>query len=145
MPASAFKRGHTRFRVPFQTARVKTTCHSRASSSGSPVCVLHALIMDRDRLRLLYLLHLRKKKRHRRRLWIHPLIAERSKTGAFNTLFHELRQDNMKFFNYFRMSITTFDELLNSHAQPITLKSSRLLNEFPLEEKCAGRGPARDV
>ena len=134
MPASAFKRGHTRFRVPFQTARVKTNCHPRASSPGSPVCVLHALIMDRDRLRLLYLLHLRKKKRHRRRLWIHPLIAERSKTGAFNTLFHELRQDNMKFFNYFRMSITTFDELLNKLHDHLLRQDSKMRDSIkPVE------------
>ena len=39
-------------------------------------------------------------------------MAERSKVGAFNTLFHALTQDYVNFCNYFRMSITGFDELL---------------------------------
>lgn len=80
--------------------------------------------MDRvNRLRLLYLLHLRKKRRRRgsdsssskgtggRKLWIRPLLAERSKVGAFKTLFEDLRKDGDEFFTYFGMSIETFDEL----------------------------------
>ena len=62
------------------------------------------------------------------------MIAERSKTGAFNTLFHELRQDNMKFFNYFRMSITTFDELLNKLHDHLLRQDSKMRDSIkPVE------------
>ncbi|CAH1967192.1 unnamed protein product [Acanthoscelides obtectus] len=46
------------------------------------------------------------------RLWIHPLVAERSAVGAFYTLFTRLREHEAKFFNYFRTSVATFDYLL---------------------------------
>ncbi|XP_068211223.1 uncharacterized protein [Palaemon carinicauda] len=53
-------------------------------------------------------------KRKKRRMWIHPLLAV--KTRYFPNLFAELRNDENKFFNYFRMSKDSFDELL-SHLQ----------------------------
>jgi len=39
-------------------------------------------------------------------------VSERNILGSFNTLMCQLRQDETKFFNYFRMSIPTFDDLL---------------------------------
>ncbi|KAJ4444133.1 hypothetical protein ANN_05922 [Periplaneta americana] len=41
----------------------------------------------------------------------HPLVAKRFLQGTFTTMFAELREDDTKFFNYFRMSIKSFDEL----------------------------------
>ena len=60
----------------------------------------------------LYLLYLRKKKRQCRIHWVHPLNAQRDIHGAFPNLFEELKGDENKFFNYFRMSQATFEELL---------------------------------
>jgi transcription termination factor NusB len=47
----------------------------------------------------------------RRRYWVHPINTKRLTLGVFYTLFEELRNDGDKFFNYFRMSVTSFDEL----------------------------------
>lgn len=49
--------------------------------------------------------------RKRRRYWVHPFINERYLKGAFVTDLIDLREDEQKFFNYFRMSIRSFDEL----------------------------------
>jgi len=46
-----------------------------------------------------------------RRFWVHPILIERPVAGSFVVLFQKLREDDLKFFNYFRMSIKSFDEL----------------------------------
>ena len=52
----------------------------------------------------------KKKKRMNRKMWIHPLISDRVTTGSFAVLYHELRNDSEKFFNYFRtVSYTHLD------------------------------------
>ncbi|KAB0804863.1 hypothetical protein PPYR_01833 [Photinus pyralis] len=71
------------------------------------------MISERHRRRnLLILLHLRRKYRKReRQYWVHPILAVRYLEGNFYTLFEKLRCDDAKFFNYFRMSTSTFDFL----------------------------------
>ena len=44
---------------------------------------------------------------------MHKIVSLRSKEGEFATLFAKLRMDEIKFFNYFRMSVESFDELLS--------------------------------
>ncbi|XP_045482872.1 uncharacterized protein LOC123686692 [Harmonia axyridis] len=64
---------------------------------------------------LLSLLYFRCKKRRKRRqrIWIHPIIEEREKKGQFRNLFAELKNHEDKFFNFTRMSTSSFEELLN--------------------------------
>ncbi|CAH4038405.1 unnamed protein product [Pieris brassicae] len=50
--------------------------------------------------------------KEKRRLQVHPHIAQRLLVGAFVTLLDQLRVDETKFFNYFRMSSRSFEELL---------------------------------
>lgn len=45
------------------------------------------------------------------RYWVHPYIDDRLTRGGFITLFSDLRENPDKFFNYFRMSVQSFDEL----------------------------------
>ena len=47
----------------------------------------------------------------KRKFWTHPLVSARLLKGAFSTLFEDLKEDPFKFFNYFRMSIRSFNEL----------------------------------
>ncbi|KAJ8883945.1 hypothetical protein PR048_015801 [Dryococelus australis] len=47
--------------------------------------------------------------RHDRLHWVHPINERRERVGLFNTLFEKLRNDENKFFNYFRMSIASYD------------------------------------
>nr|CAH7715475.1 unnamed protein product [Callosobruchus chinensis] len=49
--------------------------------------------------------------KYKKRLWVHPLLAARHLKGAFVTLYSSLREEERNFFNYFRRSINSFDEL----------------------------------
>ena len=46
-------------------------------------------------------------------MWVHPLTNARLYHGQYYTIMTELRNDNEKFFNFFRMSQNTFNELLS--------------------------------
>lgn len=54
----------------------------------------------------------RRAKKKNRKFWVHPLIADRSAKGLFNLFYYDLRKYEENFFNYLRMSISSFDELL---------------------------------
>ena len=51
--------------------------------------------------------------RRQRSMWVHPLTNARLYHGQYYTIMTELRNDNEKFFNFFRMSQNTFNELLS--------------------------------
>ena len=52
-----------------------------------------------------------KKRRNNRIHWEHPLITLRQDFGAFYTIFPKLREHEDNFFNNFRLSMKSFDEL----------------------------------
>lgn len=45
----------------------------------------------------------------------HSLNSTHLSEGSFNLIFESLRRNPVKFFNYFRMSALSFDELLTVH------------------------------
>lgn len=55
-----------------------------------------------------YRKYVKGKKKH----WIHPLRAERPLKGYFVSFYGSLRDHDEEFFNYTRMSVKSFDELL---------------------------------
>lgn len=70
--------------------------------------------MELEELTCVWLLYrrYRTRRRRRRQCWVHPILRDRLTNGAFATLYPKLREYSPKFFNNFRMSITSFDELL---------------------------------
>ena len=89
-------------------------------------------------LMYLYYLYLKKKKRYRpRKWWVHPLNLERPITGAFVTLYQNLRRDENKFFNYFRMRTTSFDELLNRLGLLLRKQNTKMRDAVSPTEKLA--------
>ena len=56
-----------------------------------------------------------KKKRERgsaeRKVHVHPILSSRMYTGVHHTLFPDLCADEKKYFNYFRKSKPSFEEL----------------------------------
>jgi hypothetical protein len=44
---------------------------------------------------------------------VHTLLSDRSTKGLFNLFYNDLRKYEDKFFNYLRMSIKSFDELVS--------------------------------
>lgn len=88
-----------------------------------------------NKLRLLYLLYLRRKKREiQRRFWIHDMNRARFVEGAFYTLFPRLQKDPDKFFNYFRMSERTFDYILTQISCAIRKKDTHFRQCIPPKE-----------
>jgi hypothetical protein len=62
---------------------------------------------------LLVLLHKKlKKKKRKHKFWIHPLLNARQERCMFYTASNDLKDDESKIFNYFHMSVVSFDELL---------------------------------
>lgn len=87
---------------------------SLISCSYFAVCGRKMAKFHYNKLRLLYLLYLRRKKRGiTKRFWVHDILKARTIEGDFYTLFERLQQDPEKFFNYFRMSEETFNYVLS--------------------------------
>jgi hypothetical protein len=72
-------------------------------------------MMDEIEVAAVWLLHKRNAKRKvNRKMWVHPINNARLGKGAFHVLSEEIKSDPNKFFNYYRMSATSFETLLNS-------------------------------
>jgi len=90
--------------------------------------------MDRNSIIALYLLYRRRKRRRNRVHWVHPIIQKREEFGAFYTLFGELREDANKFFHYFRMSVSSFDEMHRRLKESLQCRNSKMRNRIqPVE------------
>lgn len=62
--------------------------------------------------------YLRRRRRNRTpRYHVHPIVTQRAFQVEFSTIYSLLREDEEIFFNYFRMSIKGFDELLSAKLQ----------------------------
>ena len=57
------------------------------------------------------LMRARRRQMKIRRYWIHPILQQRQRFGAY-TLVQELYQDPERFKQYFRMSKAQFDHIL---------------------------------
>jgi hypothetical protein len=75
-----------------------------------------------------------KKKRKRRRLWVHPIIRDRQ-TGAFGQMFPKLIEHSEKFYNYFRMSPSSYEELHSLIEEKIRKSDTKLRDAIPSKER----------
>jgi hypothetical protein len=57
-----------------------------------------------------------KDKKRKHKFWIHFLLNSRQECGMFYIAFNDLRNDESKFFTYFRMPVVSFDELLQQRS-----------------------------
>lgn len=84
------------------------------------------------------LLKLREKKRKQRRshkYWVHPLTDQRHLKGFFSKMYNDVRQHPDKFFNYYRMSIGTFDKLLQTVGQHLQHEDTAFRKAISPEER----------
>lgn len=81
------------------------------------------------------LIHRRRKKKISKKFWIHPIVSERLLHGQFHTLHYELRQYPPKFFNYYRMSVSAFDELLQILGPCLTYSNTQMRECISPEER----------
>jgi hypothetical protein len=68
-------------------------------------------VYQRKRVIFAYLVYKKYILKQRRRYWVHPFADLSLLRGRFYTSFADLRANSDKFFNYFRMSVQSFDEL----------------------------------
>ncbi|XP_031341029.1 uncharacterized protein LOC116169141 [Photinus pyralis] len=86
---------------------------------------------------LLLALLIKKRRKRVRRFRRHPMLMTRHSKGLYYTLFDDLCASGSKFFNYFRMSKPSFDELLGHIKDDITVPDTPLNKSIPAEEKLA--------
>jgi hypothetical protein len=80
---------------------------------------------------------IKKKRTKKRKWWVHRINSTRLSHGCFYTLYPLLGQDPVRFFNYFRMSQSSFDELLTKIKDLITLQNTNMRSAIPPEEVLA--------
>lgn len=78
-------------------------------------------------------LYLKTKPKNRKH-WVHPINSERHTSGHYVQLYKKLRQDPVQFFNYFRMSISSFDELLSCIECDIQRQNTNMRSAIRPEE-----------
>jgi hypothetical protein len=92
------------------------------------------------RFYLLCLLHLQRRrcrKRRERELWEHPIVAARTLEGTYYTVYGRLREDERKFFNYFRMSTSTFDYIVDRLAPHLGRQNTMMRESIRLRQMIA--------
>lgn len=79
----------------------------------------------------------RRRQRQSRKWWIHPILSDRSTKGKFVLLHNQLKEHPDKFFEYYRMSINSFEVLL-SLVKDIISKTNTVMREcVSADEKLA--------
>ena len=93
------------------------------------------MMMDEIEVAAVWLLHKRNAKRKvNRKMWVHPINNARLGKGAFHVLSEEIKSDPNKFFNYYRMSATSFEALLNSIEIILTHDRTTAAHKLYIEE-----------
>jgi len=78
-----------------------------------------------------------KKKMKKRRFWVHPCTSNRFFTGHFYLNHPKLLEHPEKCFNYYRMSKTSFEELLTKISLVIKKDDTNMRCAIPPEERLA--------
>ncbi|GBP40871.1 hypothetical protein EVAR_88932_1 [Eumeta japonica] len=89
---------------------------------------------DDDLLAIAFLLLINKKKK-RRRYWIHPLNTRRVYESPYYLKRAKLRAHPNKFFDFYRMSINSFDELHNGIRDKLIKQNTCMRLSLDTEEK----------
>jgi hypothetical protein len=75
------------------------------------------------------------RKTRNRRVWVYPILSTRLTMGAFYTLFNDLREDDKKFFNCFRMSPRSFNELYSKLEDHLHKMDTNMRRCIPAKER----------
>lgn len=73
--------------------------------------------------------------REKRRWGTHPVLANRMSTGQFHIMFCEHRSYQDKFFQYYRMSVRTFDHLLSLVEDKIAKRDTNMKKSISPTER----------
>ncbi|XP_025409154.1 uncharacterized protein LOC112682687 [Sipha flava] len=67
--------------------------------------------------------------------WVHPIKHDREELNQFDTFYTNLRLYSENFFEYYRVSITFFDELLEKLRPYITKENIQFRNSISAEQR----------
>lgn len=70
-------------------------------------------------------------------MWIHDIFKKRLKCGEYQTLFTDLLNDDVKFFQYFRMSHVKFSTFLKILSPHILRENTKYRDAITPEERLA--------
>jgi hypothetical protein len=102
------------------------------------VHVTIALLEPEEVFALWWLFAKDKRRRTRnRRVWMHLMLSTLLTMGAFHTLFNDLREDDGKFFSYFRMSPRSFYELYSKLKDHLHKRDTNTRRCIPAKERLA--------
>ncbi|XP_050503588.1 uncharacterized protein LOC126882658 [Diabrotica virgifera virgifera] len=74
----------------------------------------------------------------KRKIWTHEINLERHQKGEFHTLVvPQLRNDEKRFYKYFRMKIAYFDEIVNLIREDISELDINFRESISAEERLA--------
>ncbi|KAF0714885.1 protein ALP1-like [Aphis craccivora] len=79
----------------------------------------------------------RRGNKRKHRMWIHDIFKKRSQFGEYHTLFTDLLNDDVKFFQYFRMSHAKFKTLLDILSPHILRQNTTYREAIEPEQKLA--------
>jgi len=71
----------------------------------------------------------------KKRMWVHKCFRNRKSEDEYWTLYKELADDEMKFYQYFRMSIHQFNYLLQKIERDLKKKNTTFRETIPPVEK----------
>ncbi|XP_066945794.1 uncharacterized protein [Macrobrachium rosenbergii] len=71
----------------------------------------------------------------RRKHWIHPFKAERETSKRFEKFHENIRKCDERFFEYYRMSKASFDELLEVLRPRISKRNTKFRRSISPEER----------
>nr|XP_034194211.1 uncharacterized protein LOC117610681 [Osmia lignaria] len=77
----------------------------------------------------------RRIKKRNREYWVHPIHSDRLLRGKFYTMHSKLLDYPKKFFAFYRMSITSFNELVKLIGPAIVKEDTHLRLSIPVEER----------
>lgn len=67
------------------------------------------------------------RRRRRRRVWVRPINTRRRQQGAFYNLFQEIKRDQQMFYKYTRMTLPTFQNLMDIVNSSLMKRNPRAL------------------
>lgn len=88
-----------------------------------------------DELILIALLLAIYKKKRKRKYWVHPINLNRIRDSQYHTTSRKLPQYPDKFFDYYRMSVASFDELLGLVKDKIQKRDTHMRRAISAEER----------
>ncbi|XP_069611785.1 uncharacterized protein [Ranitomeya imitator] len=113
-------------RRPDDSPRIQLRTPHRIAILGLMLLILNRHARQRQR---------RQRRRAQKRMWVHPLVAERTEKGHFYVLYNDLRRYPEKCISFCRLPIMAFDRLLTILAPHLTLQDTVMRKSISAEER----------